>query len=447
MSKRPRQPEDAAAHDPLQGKRVVLCVTGGIAAYKSAYLTRALVRAGAGVVVVMTEAAQRFVAPLTFETLSGNRVVTSTFERVLDVGAVEHIDLAEWADLVIVAPATYNFLGKLRAGIADDVVTTFISAVTSPAFIAPAMNEHMWRNPINQHNVEALRALGYHFVDPERGGLACSWEGEGRMSEPDAILSAVRRELPGVGHEESARSHGAAIGAQRAPSERGVTGSPLADRTVLVTAAGTHEAIDPVRYVGNRSSGRMGYALAAGAAQRGARVLLISGPSSETAPGGIAEFRSVESAEEMLQASRAWVTEADVLLMAAAVADYRPRKISSSKIKRTKRPAQLELEPTPDILDELGAMKGERFFVGFVLETGDPEGEARRKLESKRLDLVVANRVGDGTGPEARTNQVWIYDAQGLVLQTPVLDKPAVAEIILNAVETELLRRTEQART
>ncbi len=414
------------AAEPFQGRRVGLCVTGGIAAYKAAYLTRGLVRAGAKVSVVMTEAAQRFVGPLTFETLSGNRVVTSTFERVYETGPVEHVDLAERTDLVVVAPATYNFLGKLCAGIADDAVTTFISAVVCPVLVAPAMNEHMWRNPINQRNVGALHALGYHFVDPERGGLACSWEGEGRMAEPETILAAAR-ELLHPGLPSPARSS-------------------LSGLTVLVTAAGTWEAIDPVRFVGNRSSGRMGYALAAAAARRGAQVLLVSGPSALEIPAGLLSSRRVESAAEMLQACRDWLPRADILLMAAAVADYRPRQVAENKIKRSRAAMQLDLEATPDVLAELRPLKESRLFVGFALETAaDPGPAAQAKLRDKGLDLVVANRVGADTGPEQRTNQVWIWNAEGLVEATPVLDKQVVAEIVLDAVENAWAKRRTPA--
>jgi phosphopantothenoylcysteine decarboxylase/phosphopantothenate--cysteine ligase len=447
MSK-PTPSEDAAAPDALHDKRVVLCVTGGIAAYKSAYLTRALVKAGAHVIVVMTESAQRFVAPLTFETLSGNRVVTDTFERAFEMGAVEHIDLATWADLVVVAPATYNFLGKLNAGIADDVVSTFMSAVTCPVFVAPAMNEHMWRNPINQRNVEALRALGYRLIDPARGGLACSWEGEGRMREPDDVLDVVRGELASVAAatpSSGATSPAPETRANTAAAGNAAAAAPLAGRTVLVTAAGTWEAIDPVRFIGNRSSGRMGYALARAARRRGARVLLASGPSALTVPQGLAAFRAVETAEQMLEVCREWLPESDVLLMAAAVADYRPRQRAADKIRRRRRALEVHLEPTPDVLASLREHKGERMFVGFALETDEPQRAAQEKLQSKGLDLIVANRVGDSTGPDTDTNQVWIYNAAGLVEETALLDKTAIAEIILDVVEREWIRRRQHA--
>lgn len=427
----------AARHpdDPLHAKRVVLCVTGGIAAYKAAYLTRLLVKCGARVIVVMSEAAQRFVAPLTFETLSGNPVVTSTFERAFEMGAVEHVDLAEWCDLVIVAPATYNCIGKLHAGVADDVVSTFLSAVTRPVFLAPAMNEHMWRNPIQQRNVRELRELGYHLVDPERGGLACSWEGEGRMSEPETILQAVSASLA------------SAATPRRLTTQNG--GGPtrdLAGRTLLVTAGGTREAIDPVRFLGNRSSGRMGYALAQRALRRGARVFLVSGPTTLPPPSGLAGFRVVESAAAMLEATREWLLQADLLVMAAAVADYRPAHPSSRKIKRDGRTRSLELEPTPDILAELRKLKGERTFVGFALETSAVDAEARRKLKRKGVDFLVANQVGPNTGTDSDTNQVWIYDAEGLIAETPVLDKDAIADIILDVVAVRRTQRRSRGR-
>ncbi len=429
-------PEKADTSDSLPGKRVVLCITGGIAAYKSAYLTRALVRAGAQVMVIMTPNAQRFVGPLTFETLSGNPVVTSSFERVHAMGAVEHIDLATWADVVLVAPASYDVLGKLHAGIADDAVTTFLAAVACPVFLAPAMNDRMWKNPVNQRNVQGLRALGYRIVDPERGGLACSWEGEGRMREPDAIVEALRTFV-------AARPGASDLAPNALPSSP--PGS-LAGRTVLVSAGGTREAIDPVRFVGNRSSGRMGFELAAAAAARGARVLLVSGPTHLDAPAGIAEIERIESAAEMSAALQARVSRCDVLLMTAAVADYRPVQAATEKIKRSNEPVHLELDPAPDILGALQPHKGARFFVGFALETAAPETEARAKLERKGLDLVVANRVGIGTGPDADTNQVWIYDAHGLVLETALLPKSQIAIAILDVVETALARKEAPAR-
>jgi phosphopantothenoylcysteine decarboxylase/phosphopantothenate--cysteine ligase len=446
------------ATDGLHGKRVVLCVTGGIAAYKSAILVRALVKAGARVIVVMTEAAQRFVAPLTFETLSANPVVTSTFDRAHEMGAVEHIELATWADFVIVAPATYDFLGKLAAGLADDPVTTFISAVTVPVFIAPAMNDHMWQNPICQRNVAGLRQFGYRFVDPQRGGLACSWVGEGRMSEPETILAEVRAALGAVGAVSAPMSAGTAskggtpatgaappAGLNPGTARAAGRGSVLAGQTLLVTAGSTREAIDPVRFVANRSTGRMGYALAAAGVRRGARVLLVSGPSELAVPEGLAGFRRVESAEEMHQICRDWLAQTDILLMAAAVADFRPRSTSGTKIKRAAGAMQLDLEPTPDLLTALRGQKGNRFFVGFALETGDPARAAQEKLKAKGLDLVVANRVGPETGPGTATNQVWIYGPRGLVKETPLLDKSVIAEIILDAVESASAGRTQPA--
>ncbi|HZL85654.1 MAG TPA: bifunctional phosphopantothenoylcysteine decarboxylase/phosphopantothenate synthase [Candidatus Krumholzibacteria bacterium] len=436
--------DTAGSGEPLQGRHIVLCVTGGIAAYKAAYLTRALVKAGARVAVIMTEAAQRFVAPLTFETLSGNRVVTSTFDRVFEMGAVEHVDLAGWADAVVVAPATYNLLGKLHAGIADDAVTTFLSAVVCPVLVAPAMNEHMWRNAINQRNVAGLKALGYRFVDPERGGLACSWEGEGRMAEPETIVSALRTLLAKAPSSRTANAGGSA--ARQSSSPRNESRA-LADLDVLVTAAGTWEAIDPVRFVGNRASGRMGYALAAAAARRGARVHLVSGPSALVPPTGLADFAKVESAAEMLRVCQEWLPRTGILLMAAAVADYRPREVAPRKIKRTRSALQLDLEPTPDVLATLRAAKGGRLFVGFALETdADPGPAAQQKLRDKGLDLIVANRVGEETGPDQRTNQVWIWNAEGLVEATPVLEKELIAEIVLDAVEGELAKRRAPAR-
>ena len=438
----------ATTTDPLAEKRLLVCVSGGIAAYKSAYLVRALVKAGARVIVAMTRNAQRFVTPLTFETLSGNPVVTSTFDRVQGMGAVEHIDVALWADLVIVAPATYNLLGKLNAGIADDAVTTLLSATRAPIFLAPSMNDHMWRNAVNQRNVEALRGLGYRFIDPERGPLACVWEGEGRLREPEAIVEFVRSAVVAGALQAAAPpdsgsgtalaganpvSHGPSISLPRPRS-------PLSGRSILISAGGTREAIDPVRFIGNRSSGKMGYALASEAAARGARVLLVSGPTALHAPAGLVESVRVETADQMLTALERRIDGADILLMAAAVADYRPRHVAPQKMKRTADALHLELEPTPDLLQALAPRKGHKLFVGFALETEDPESSARAKLQRKGVDLVVANRVGADTGAETDTNQVWIYDAVGLVLQTPVLDKARIAAAILDLIESRLAK-------
>jgi len=437
----------AAAADPLADRRVLVCVSGGIAAYKSAILVRALVKAGARVIVAMTSNAQRFVTPLTFETLSGNPVVTSTFDRVQAMGAVEHVDLALWADLVIVAPATYNLLGKLNAGIADDAVTTLLSATRAPVFLAPSMNDHMWRNPVNQRNVEALAALGYRFIDPERGALACVWEGEGRLREPEDIVDFVRA-AEAAGALQTAAGTAAGVGtalagaaAEHAPSiSLPRARSVLAGRSILISAGGTREAIDPVRFIGNRSSGKMGYALASEAVSRGARVLLVSGPTPLHAPAGLVESVRVETAEQMLAALERRIDGTDILLMAAAVSDFRPRQVAGHKMKRTADALHLELEPTPDLLQALHARKGHKLFVGFALETEDPEASARAKLQRKGLDLVVANRVGAATGVEVDTNQVWIYDATGLVLQTPVLEKARVAAAILDVVEARLAK-------
>ena len=344
--------------------------------------------------------------------------------------------MALWADLVLVAPASYDFLGKLYAGIADDAVTTLLAAVRAPVFLVPSMNDHMWRNPINQRNVRELDALGYRFVDPERGPLACVWEGEGRMREPDAIVEAVRTALrtnalgmsraEGVGETGASDARVQSADASTSTTRTGTSastprggGAPtsdsaaLAGRTVLISAAGTREAIDPVRFVGNRSSGKMGFALAAEASRRGARVVLVSGPTHLEAPAGVAETVRVETAAEMLAALESRIEAADILLMAAAVADYRPRDAAAAKLKRGAGPLRVEMEPTPDILVTLAPRKGERLFVGFALETGDPEAEARAKLQRKGLDLIVANRVGPGTGFDSDTNQVWIYDAAG----------------------------------
>ena len=365
----------------LGGQRILLGVTGGIAAYKAAALVRALKKAGADVQVVMTDAARAFVTPLTFQALSGRPVRHALLDPAEESG-LDHIGLARWAELVLVAPATADFLARLGAGLAGDLLSTLCLATTAPIAVAPAMNHRMWEAPATRANVEVLRGRGVHVLGPAEGDQACGESGAGRMLEPEAIAAWVAdRQAP----------------------------RPLAGRTVLVTAGPTREPLDPVRYLSNRSSGKMGYAIAAAAARAGARVVLVSGPVGLAAPEGT-ERVSVETAQEMLRAVQAHAGGADVFVAAAAVADYRPREPSPQKVKRNAAPLTLTLEPAPDVLGWVAGLPRRPFLVGFAAETEELEANARHKLERKGLDLIAANRVGvPGSGFDADENELDVY--------------------------------------
>ena len=395
----------------MQQRRVLIAVTGGIAAYKVPELVRILVRAGHTVRCAMTRNAAQFVAPLALQTVSGQAVRTELFDREQE-GAIDHIALADWADLVIVAPATADSLAKLAHGLADDLVSTLLLATRAPVLVAPAMNVNMWRHPATQANVERLRERGVRQIGPEAGFLACGWEGEGRMAEPSAIADEALR----------------ALGPHT-----------LAGEVIVVTAGGTREPIDPVRAIANRSSGKMGYAVAAAAARRGAEVVLVSGPTALEAPAGVRCVR-VETALEMRAAVRAELARCTVFVAAAAVADFRPAARSERKIKKEALGAgaglTLELVPNPDILAEVGAGKGSRTVVGFAAESHDLVASARRKLEQKRCDLVVANDVTrSGAGFDTDTNAVSLVWPGGEVEELPLLSKTEVAERLLDRVE------------
>lgn len=392
---------------------VVLGVTGCIAAYKACEILRELQRRGADVRVVMTAHAREFVGTLTFEALSGQPVLTDPFAR--DGGAaMPHIHWAQKSDLLLVAPATANILGKLAHGIADDALSTLYLAATVPVVVAPAMNVEMWRHPAVIANIEALRSRGVRVVEPGVGYLACGSIGEGRLAEVEEIVTAAF----------------AALGRAK----------DLAGRTVLVTAGPTREAIDPVRFISNPSSGRMGFRLAEAARDRGARVLLVSGPTSLADPGGV-ELVPVVSAEEMAAAVRERAPGADVVVMAAAVCDQRPARTSDSKVKKAALPPSLDLVPTPDILKALGQSKGGRVLVGFAAETEDLVANARRKLAEKSLDLIVANDVREkGAGFASETNSATLIDAQGRASEVTKVSKRELAERIWDRV-VELLGR------
>lgn len=391
-------------------KTVILGVTGSIAAYKALEIVRELKTRGHRVQVVMTRAATRLVQPLSFTTLCGSEAVTSLFPRDPHRGT-EHIDLAQAAELVLIAPATANCIGKLAGGIADDMLTTVALAVRCPVLVAPAMNVRMWENPIVQRNVATLRGLGYHFVEPEEGPLACGEYGTGRLARISRIVDAAQT-LLGRGGE-------------------------LEGKCVLVTAGRTEEPLDPVRYLSNRSSGKMGYALAEEAQARGAEVILVSGPSALPVPGGVEVLR-VRTAEEMKKAVLANLSRVAILFMAAAVADFRPKQVRRSKIKKDQLEPRLDLEKTPDILSLVAKRKRKgTTVIGFALETQDLLRNARKKLTEKDLDLIVINDpTVKGASFEVDTNVVTVLDRRGKKQAWPILPKREVARRLLDMVVT-----------
>jgi len=395
---------------PFDGRRVLLGVTGGIASYKTAWLARLLTQAGAEVDVVMTPAATAFIAPLTFEALVGRPVHT---DLIAPGHALDHIRLARRADGVVVAPATADFLARAAHGRADDLLAACLLATTAPVLLAPAMNDRMWAHPQTVLNVAHLRELGYTVVDPEEGALAeGEGNGPGRMPEPETILAHAARLL-------------------ETPSLRG--------RRVLVTAGPTREAVDPVRFLSNRSTGKMGAAVAAAAWRRGASVTLVHGPLEVTVPDGV-DAVAVESTAQMADAVAAALPQADVLVMAAAPADFGAAAPASGKIKKEAAPAAIALAATPDILARTVAKrKPGAVMVGFALETDDLVANARRKLESKALDLIVANAAGEpDAGFAADTNRVTLIARDGAPEPLPLLTKHEVAERLLDRIEALL---------
>ena len=391
------------------GKRILLGVSGGIAAYKAAELARRLTSAGAQVKVVMTRSAQEFIAPLTFQALTGERVGTGLWGQGSE--PLEHIALGQEVDAIVLAPATANLIGKLAAGIGDDLLTTILLAATRPTLLCPAMNVEMWRNPVVQENLVRLKARGFHLMEPAAGPLACGAEGVGRLPEPEMMVEAL-----------------AAL----------VSPQDLAGRRLLVTAGPTHEDLDPVRFLTNRSSGKMGYAMARAGRRRGAEVSLVSGPSALTAPYGV-ERVMVRSAREMLGAVRVSFPQADALLMAAAVSDYRATGQETRKIKRGHPEIVAHLTQNPDILKEISLLKKNQFVVGFAAETHDLETEALRKMVEKNLDLIVANDVAQpDSGFAVDTNEVTLIRRDGQITRLPLLFKDEVADKILDLVAAAL---------
>ncbi|HEY4744474.1 MAG TPA: bifunctional phosphopantothenoylcysteine decarboxylase/phosphopantothenate--cysteine ligase CoaBC [Desulfuromonadaceae bacterium] len=400
----------------LKDKQIILGVSGGIAAYKAVELLRLLTKAGATVHVVMTRAAQEFVTPLTFQTLSTNPVHTELFSLISEQ-EIGHISLADRADLFIIAPATANCVGKLACGIADDLLTTTVMATKAPVLIAPAMNVNMYTNPIYRDNEERLRRLGYLFVPPEKGTLACGWEGEGKLALPETIFEAAVAAL---------------------------TPRTLDSETILVTAGPTREEIDPVRFISNHSSGKMGYALAREAQRRGARVILVSGPVALAPPVGV-ELINVESAAEMRAAVMDRAAGCTVVIKAAAVADYRPIERETAKIKKQNGEMTLQLVKNPDILAELGQLAERPFLVGFAAETHDLEKAAAKKLMEKNLDMIVANDVSrPDAGFNVDTNAARLLFRGGRVVDCPLMSKDALAGLILDHITDECSRQRQR---
>jgi len=400
-------------------KRIGLGVTGGIAAYKAVDICSRLKKLGADVQVAMTSNAARFVSPLTFRGMSGNPVIVNAFGEPARWN-IEHVEFARWARIIAVAPATANVIGKVASGIADDFLTTAIMAARCRVLFAPAMNAAMYENPIVRANVVKLRSLGYEFIEPAAGRLACGEEGPGRLAEPEAIVERIL-EILSAGEAKD-----------------------LLGVKIMVTAGPTREFIDPVRFISNPSSGKMGFAVAREAMRRGADVLLVSGPVSLEPPPGV-RFVPVTTAGDMYDAVIADLDWCDVLVKSAAVSDYVPESVSSSKLKKGATALDLHLVPSPDILLEAGRRKGRRILVGFAAETDDIVENARAKMRRKNLDLIVVNDVKqEGAGFGGDTNAAKIIDAGGTVVDVPMTSKRDLAGIILDRIAGLLGRRPER---
>lgn len=398
----------------MKEKRIILGITGGIAAYKAAELVRLLTKAGADVHVVMTKNAQQFITPLTFQTLSGNPVVTELFSLV-EEKKIGHIALADLAHLIVIIPATANIIGKIANGIADDFLSTMVMASKAPVLFVPSMNVNMWENQILQNNIQRLIKFGYEFIEPEEGQLACHWYGKGRLPELTDIVEKI---------------------------EEIFSPKDLKGENILITAGPTQEPIDPVRFITNRSSGKMGYAMAKMARRRGADVTLISGPTSIPIPRKDIKIIYVRTAEEMRQKVMAYLEESSVIIKTAAVSDFRPRTFSEKKIKKGDLTLTLELEETKDILKEIGSLKGDRLLVGFAAETEDLIKNAKKKLIEKNLDFIVVNDITKpGAGFEVDTNLVKIIYPNGEIKDLPLLSKEEVSQLILDEIVKLIKRR------
>lgn len=391
----------------IQGKQIVVGITGGIAAYKTAELVRQFRKRDAAVDVIMTRHAQQFVTPLTFQTIAGRPVYTDLFGSYQP--EIAHIDLADRADMLVIAPATANMIAKIAFGLADDLLSTVVLATTAPLLIAPAMNTKMWDNPVTQENLKKLRERGVAIVNPAKGELACGDEGTGRLAEIEDIVDKTLDIL---------------------------TPKDLKGERILITAGPTHEPIDPIRILTNRSSGKMGYALAKASLRRGADVLLVTGPTTIPSPDHIHTIH-VTNAFEMDKAVSKHFRSCSIVIKAAAVSDYRPKKTFREKVKKTHKTLTLELERNPDILYKLGKNKGARFLVGFAAETNNLISQAKAKLDRKNLDLIVVNHAlqKDG-GFGADSNEVTIIDFEGKVETLPRLEKGVLADKILDAIKT-----------
>jgi len=402
----------------LKGKKVVLGITGGIAAYKAAEFVRLIVKEEVDVHVVMTQNAQKFITPLTFQTLSGNPVVTDPF-ALLEDAQIGHIALADLAEVVVILPATANIIGKIANGIADDFLSTMVMATKAPVLFVPSMNVNMWENKALQKNIQTLLETGYHLLEPGEGELACHWYGKGRLPELNEVVEKIEDML--------------------SPKD-------LKGEQILITGGPTQEPIDPVRFITNHSSGKMGYALAKMARRRGAEVILITGPTSLPLPRRDIKLAAVRSAEEMRKAVFSHLERSSVVIKAAAVSDYRPKVASQKKIKKGESDTTLMLERTKDILEELGKKKGNRILVGFAAETEDLIANAKKKLVEKNLDFIVVNDVTQpGAGFSSDTNQVKILYPSGKVRDLPLMAKEEVSQFILDDV-VELLKQRKVSK-
>jgi phosphopantothenoylcysteine decarboxylase / phosphopantothenate---cysteine ligase len=394
-------------------KRILLCVTGGIAVYKAAALTSKIVQAGFEVKVILSDSAAKFVSPLTFQALSRNEVYIDTFEEK-NPNVIAHIDLADWPDLIVVAPATANTIAKLANGMADNMITTTLLAARAPIWIAPAMNVHMYDHPAVKKNIAILSEYDYQFIEPSEGYLACGYVGKGRLEEPEKIVGLINNFFL---QRENLKLKG---------------------KTVVITAGPTREKIDPVRFISNHSTGKMGYALAEAAKKEGAEVVLISGPVNLTAPSGLTLVR-VESAEDMYLEVMKYADKADVVIKTAAVADYRPKVTYDHKMKKQAGNSVLELERTKDILLELGKVKKNHVLVGFAAETDNVEEYAMKKLHAKNTDMIVANNVTtEGAGFGTDTNIVTIYKRVGQKIELPLMSKLEVAHRIMEEIAVSI---------
>ena len=396
----------------LKDKTVVIGVSGGIAVYKTLDVVSRLRKLGVNVNVIMTKSATEFVTPLSFQSLSQNYVVCDMFEdpKTWDV---EHISLAKRADVFLIAPATANVIGKIANGIADDMLTTTVMATKAKVLIAPAMNTNMYENPILQRNINTLKELGYNFVEPESGGLACGDTGKGKLASPETIVDEVVKLLS--------------------------KGQDLKGKSIIVTAGPTVESIDPMRYITNRSTGKMGYSIAKEAIERGADVTLITGPTNLTPPQNLKKLVKIESAKDMYEAVLANLDENDVVIKSAAVADYKPKNYSNKKIKKSDDDLVIELDRNKDIAQEIEKIKNNKILVGFAAETNDLIENASLKIKKKNLDFIVANDLTkEGAGFGVDTNIVKIIDKEGNITEYPKMKKEEVANIILDKIK-ELL--------